>query len=205
MKPVMRGMAIVAALLLASVAGVAAQASVPTCGPAQSIVAAVDLDALAQLQSAAAGAEQSAAMVALAQLLSQLEEIVLACPDAADGDPDALAGLPVDAPLTVYVWEDETLRGQLLKVSLQSTFDIEEHDADVSVRAGVRSSDYLLVDAIFAGDPPVQLSGFEDEIRKDDITIITITVGGFLDDKRNFRCELSEQQDEVDVYACTER
>ncbi|MDD9955691.1 MAG: hypothetical protein OXP68_05675 [Anaerolineaceae bacterium] len=205
MKLVMRGMAIVAALLLASVAGVTAQASVPTCGPAQSIVAAVDLAALAQLQSAAAGAEQSAAMVALAELLSQLEEIVMACPDAADGDPDALAGLTVDAPLTVYVREDERLSGQLLKVSLESTFDVEQFELDLTVRAGVRSSDYLQGDAIFGGDPPVQLTGFEDEIRKDDITLITITVGGILDDKRNFRCELSEQQDEVDVYACTER
>ncbi|MDE0610786.1 MAG: hypothetical protein OXH77_12855 [Anaerolineaceae bacterium] len=194
MKSMMRGMAIVAALLLASVAGVAAQEPVVSCEGPEDILALVE----EAFELYRVGHELVANDLASAlDEVKYLQDLLATIPRMCLGE---------DAPLTFYVWEVERYDEWRLMVSAAAGFEVDESKLDVSIREGVRSTEYCLRTTIFAGDPPVELGcSLGDGIRKDDIELITATVGGLFDDKRHFRCPLAESDGEIDIYACTER
>ncbi len=135
--------------------------------------------------------------IALTNILTELEDILWDCQHGS---------LDTEPTLWFHVWEDD--RWQDLRISVAASIDIEEPDNLMArMRAGTGASDLLLPDAVVGGNLPVELRllSYQRDTRKDDIDIIRPVIWGPFGQRRYFRCELSEQQDEVDIYACTER
>ncbi|MCY3907785.1 MAG: hypothetical protein OXF63_11105 [Anaerolineaceae bacterium] len=169
----------------------------PLCGVVQDKVDQVDTWHLDSWLDTLPDLRQTDDIMALTNLMVELKDIIRVCQHGA---------IDAEAELWLYTWEEDP-RGDRpeLHISVAANFGIDEYDFEATVRAGVRSEEVWLNEVLFAGDPPVELCCGVDRIRQFEVEFIAVTVEGILNEPRYFRCELSEQQDEVDVYACTER
>ena len=114
------------------------------------------------------------------------------------------------AVLWLYLWLEIIYVETRLKVSADTSFDVEEYDLDVFVFLNDRQSSFEYCNSfdIFAEDPPVVLScsAGKDGIALSDVTVVRATHSISSREEEHFRCEknIASSEDEL-AFACTWR